>query len=486
MTKHEHVIKNYIYNTLYELLRILAPLITAPYVSRVLGAEGVGTFDYVQSIATYFVLIGAMGTTLYGQREIAYVRHDPQKRTDTFWEIEVFRVITSLICTAIFFFSFSHSEKYSVIFQILTLEVLATSIDISWLFMGMEDFKTTVIRNTIIKLGGIALVFLLVKTPQDVPVYALCMSFPIFIGNLSLWLTAKKYVSKPGRIRISHIISRIKPILILFIPQVAIEIYAVLDKTMIGIICTDIEQVGYYTQAQKIIKVLLMIVISLGTVMLPAMSAAFAQGKMDEIKRDIKRSFSFVFMISVPLAFGVSAIAREFVPLFFGKGFEPAATVMAVLSPILIIIGMSNVIGKQFLLPTKQQKAFTVSVCVGAAVNLVLNAILITCFKSIGAAVATLIAEISVTGVQMWFVRKQLPLKEYCRPLFKYLLMGATMFASVFVCGKYFPSGAVGILLMVLTGVVVYFAELLITKDELLFMGIDMCRKKLLRKQGGK
>lgn len=476
---HNKVIINFIYNTAYELLRLFAPLITAPYVSRVLGADGLGMFSYPQSIATYFVLIGAVGTTLYGNREIAFCQNDLQKRSDTFWEIESFRFIASIICTVIYYCLFCLKGKYVVVYRVLILEVIATSIDISWFFMGMENFRITVIRNTIIKLTGIVLVFLIVKKPEDVPLYTLCMSLPILLGNLSLWITIRKYLTKPSNNVFSGIQKHIKPIFLLFIPQVAIEVYAVLDKTMIGKISPSIAQVGYYAQSQKIIRIVLMLVTSLGSVMLPAMSAAFARGEHEGIIKSIKKSFRFVFMLSFSLLFGVCAVADRFAPMFFGKGFEPVGTLMIIISPILVLIGISNVIGRQYLLPTKQQNAFTISVCVGAIVNFILNMILIRKYDAIGASYATVFAELSVTMVQIWYVRKQLPLRECFAPLLRYLIEGLIMFVAVWGVGKAMPKHNVqSLLVMVVVGVFVYVTELLLTRDEMLWQGIKIVKKK--------
>ena len=322
-----------------------------------------------------------------------------------------------------------------------------------------------------------------VKKADDVPLYTVCMTLPIFIGNLSLWYNMRKYLVKPDKGIFKRIPVRIKPILVLFIPQIAVEVYAVLDKTMIGVISDDIKQVGYYTQAQKIIKIVLMIIISLGTVMLPAMSAAFAQGKIDEIKQNIKRSFRFVFMIAFALQFGVCAVASRFVPVFFGDGYDLVVPLMIIISPILVVIGMSNVIGKQYLLPTKQQTAYTSSVCTGAVVNFALNMILIRYFDAIGASIATVLAEISVTVVQMWHVRKQLSLKEYLEPLFRYFLLGFVMFIIVYGLGRILPSGVFYLGILIVAGIIIYLLELVITKDEMLKTGFNMVRQKMKKAQ---
>ncbi len=470
------VIKNYLYNTAYQLLVLLAPLITTPYVSRVLGATGIGIYSYAQSIATYFVLIGAVGTALYGQREIAYAQ-DKESRTKVFWEITLFRFISVAVCTAVYLAAFGFGRQYSDVYRILTIEVVATAFDISWFFMGIENFRLTVIRNSIIKFVGIVLVFVFVKGAGDVGIYTACLTVPILIGNISLWISLPKYLSKT-KIRARGIVRHIKPTLVLFVPQLATEIYVVLDKTMLGALSSNINEVGYYTQASKIVKIVLMLVTSLGTVMLPAMSAAFAKGEKEVIKSSIRKAFRFVFMLGFALLFGLCGIAKNFVPLFFGAGYDKVVYLMMGISPILIFIAMSNVMGKQYLLPTHQEKAYTSSVVTGAAVNFVLNALLIPKFDAAGATIATVIAEFSVTAVQAWWVHKQIHIWKCIAPGVKYLILGAVMGTIVYGTGELLGGGFVAVVIQILVGVVVYALELIITKDAMLKEGLALVKKK--------
>lgn len=483
--KNGKLIRNYIYNTLYQILILIAPLVTTPYISRVLGVTNIGIYQYSQSVANYFVLIGAVGTTLYGQREIAYLQNKPKERSIAFWEIELLRLITTFICSIFYFAVFCTHGSYPKIYAILTLEVLATAFDISWLFMGMENFKITVLRNTIIKLTGIFCVFIFVKGSNDLGIYTLCVTAPLFIGNLSLWFSLKKCLVKT-ELNVSELIigikNRLKPILVLFLPQIAAEVYLLLDKTMIGVLGTHIDQVGFYSQGQKIVKIALTIVTSLGTVMLPTMSAFFAKGDHEGIIKSVKSAFRFIYMISFALLFGLCAVAPYFVPIFFGKGYEPVVPLMMIISPILVIIATSNVIGKQYLLPTKQQNAFTISIVAGATVNFILNIILIHFWDAIGASIATVIAEFVVTGVQCWFVRKQLPLKECIKSGIKYGVIGFIMFLVVRGVGMLLPEGKIwGVTLMVIVGVIVYGGEMIITHDPMLKIGLDLInnRKKV-------
>lgn len=479
--KNGKLIKNYIYNTLYQILVLVAPLVTTPYVSRVLGVTNIGIYNYSQSIATYFVLIGAVGTTLYGQREIAYLQDKPEERTKAFWEIELFRIAAVLVCTVIYSAIFCRVGQYPLIYRILIVEVIATAFDITWLFMGMENFKLTVIRNTIIKLTGIICVFLFVKTPNDLSIYTACMTAPIFLGNISLWFALKKYLIKTNltaRELLNGIKKMIRPIFILFLPQIAQDVYLVLDKTMIGLFAADINQVGYYSQAQKIVKIVLMIVTSLGTVMFPAMSAAFAKGDNEGIVRSVKTAFQFIYMLSFALLFGLCAIASRFVPIFFGRGYDPVVSLMIVISPILVIIATSNVTGKQFLLPTNQQKAFTISILVGASVNFILNLILIHFWDAVGASVATVLAEVAVAVVQCVYVRKQLPLRECLKPFGRYFMMGMIMFMVVKLVGKLLHgTGIIPVGVMIICGIFVYATELVLTKDPMLRIGLEIIKR---------
>ena len=482
------IFSNYIYNTLYQILVLITPLITTPYISRVLGVSNIGIYQYTQSIANFFVLIGAVGTTLYGQREIAYLQDDPEKRTIAFWEIEIFRLTVTIMSAVLYLYIYSINGTYREISTILTIEVIATGLDISWLYMGMENFKLTVIRNTIIKVTGIVCVFLFVKKPEDLGLYTICVTAPLFIGNISLWFSINKYIVKVKigfREIVSGIRKRLKPILILFLPQIAADVYLLLDKTMIGVLGSNIDQVGYYSQGQKIVQIVLRVITSLGTVMLPTMSALFARGDKIGIQNNIRKTFRFIYMLSFAMQFGLIAVAPRFVPIFFGDGYEPVVFLMTIISPIMVFIATSNVIGKQYLLPTNQQKIFTMSIVAGACVNFTLNLYLIESLDAIGASIATVLAEFTVMGVQCWYVRKVLPLKEFFRSAGKYAVYSLIMFLVVRGVDCILPAGRVwSLIVLIIIGLVVYSVELIISKDETVKMALNIFKRKLDRKNG--
>ncbi len=473
------IVKNYIYNTAYQMLVIVSPLITAPYIARVLGVTGVSIANYIYSIVTYFVLFGTVGSSLFGQREIAYYQDDPVKRSSVFKEIFVFRLIAVSISTAIYYFTMTDGE-YSVVSLLFMIELIATAFDISWFFQGMEDFKKTVVRNCVVKLIGIILIFLLVKSPADVNKYVICLTLPVLVGNLSLWTYLPKYIVR-SPFSWKSLVRYIKPLLLLFVPQIAMEVYTVLDKTMLGALSSNIDSVGYYTYSQHIVKTVLQIITSLGVVMLPAMANAFAKQDNENIRKMMKNSFKFVFVLGCPMMFGIAAVANNLVGWFYGEGYEPVGPLIMIISPIILLIGLSTVSGRQYLLPLKRQSIFTASVIAGAGVNFILNYLLIPKYNAIGASVATVIAEGVVTGIQLFYIRKELPLNLYFKENLKYFLFGGIMFAAVFAMGQV-TSGILGTVLQIGVGILVYVALLLIAKDPFVFDFIHKLSDKIKHK----
>lgn len=462
------VTKNYIYNLIYQILVMILPLITTPYVSRVLGAEGVGIYSYTISIVTYFILFGSLGIAMYAQREIAYVQDDEFKRSKIFWEVYILRAITLAISMIVFYFIFATTGEYSMYYKILVLEILANMIDVSSFFQGMEEFKKIIKRNLIVKAISIASIFLFIKTSADLNKYLLIYVLSTLIGNLSLCLYLPKYITKV-QIKSLDLKKHLKPTIALFIPQIATQIYTVLDKTMIGSMIIDKAEVGYYEQSQKIVKIILTIVTSLGTVMLPRIANKFAKGQEKEIKKNILTSFNFAYFLAIPMVFGLVAVSKDLIPWFLGEGFEKSIYITYVISPIILIIGLSNVVGTQYLIPTMRQKHYTISVIAGAVTNLIFNFIFIPKLMSVGAAIGTVIAEIVVTVIQFYYIRKEYNLKEVIFMSKKYVISAVLMLILILVSNKLLLTNISVVLRMcidVVCGVGIYFISLIILKDN--------------------
>ena len=472
--------KNYIFNLLYQVLAIVLPLITTPYLSRVLGAENIGVYSYTLSITTYFILFGSLGVALYGQREIAFVQDNVEERSKLFWEILIMKIFTLTISLVLFYICFCIKGEYHFYYQILTLEIFANMVDISWFFQGLEEFKKTVARNTIIKLISIICIFAFVKTNKDLEYYFIIYVLSNFIGNGSLWFYLPKLITKiqPKELNIKR---HIKPTILLFIPQIATQVYTVLDKTMIGIIIQDKSEVGFYEQAQKIVKLLLTIVTSLGTVMMPRIAATYAKGELKKVREYMNKSFSFIMMLSFPIMMGLISISCHFVPLFYGSGYEKVSILLCILSPIIVFIGLSNVTGTQFLLPTKKQNQYTLSVIMGAIINFIFNILLIIIYASIGAAIATIMAEFAVTTIQFIAIRKEIDIKNVFKNMYKFFISSIIMLIFSINIGNLINNDFVSIVVQIISSSIIYFTLLLLLKEKMIIEAIDILKTKIIK-----
>lgn len=476
--------KNYIYNVIYQILLIVVPLITTPYISRVLGPEGNGTYSYTYSIVTYFVLVASLGTQNYGQREVAYVQNDKKKVSQVFWELVAFRGLMTIIaglCYFIFLFTVSKEER--LIYCIQGLYIVAVAFDITWFFQGLEEFGKVVFRNCVVKIVNIIYIFTMVKSKDDVIVYIGGLAVLTLVGQISIWPYISRYVEmkKPEKF---NPLRGLKDIISLFIPTVAIQVYTVIDKTMIGIYDTTMVENGYYEQAQKIVKMSLTVLTSLSTVMIPRIAMAYANREKAELKRYMYNSFRFIMFLAFPMMIGVSAITGSLVPWFFGNGYEKVKLLIPIFSTLYIFIGFSNIIGIQYLVPTKRQNVLTVTVVCGACINFVLNLVMIPRWYSVGAAISSIIAECAITCLQLTYVirgEKLIKLKDLLRPGMKYMLSAVVMGIVIKIEAIYMSETIITTAFMIATGCIVYVVCLLICKDDVLTEFIDKMKMKIGR-----
>lgn len=473
--------KNYIYNLSYQILIMLITIVTTPYLARVLGAEKVGIFSYTFSIVSYFTLFSLLGTSAYAQREIAYVQNHVEKRSRLFFEILIFRIITMILSLVVFYFVFIKNSEYGTYYKIFCLEIIAQAFDIGWFFQGIEDFKKVVVRNTIMRMAMIVLIFVFVNNPDDLWKYILLYVFSNVLGSISLWVSVKKYIIKI-KIKDLNIVRHVKPTLQFFLPQIASSVYTILDKSMIGILTKNMTEVAYYEQSQKIVKVSLTIITSLGTVMIPRMSSIFAKGDNEKIKKYMKESFNFVWFLGFPIMFGLIAISRNLIPWFFGHEFLQVIPLMMVFSPIVLIIGISTVTGTHYLIPTKKQNLYTTTVIIGAITNVILNIIFILNFGAIGATISSLVSELVVALLQLKFISKFMNLKSCFNNCSKYFISSIIMFSIIFLIGEILESTYITTIIQIGSGIVVYFGLLWFMKDQFLLNNFH----NILLKFGGK
>ena len=469
------VIRSYLYNAGYQVLNLLVPFITVPYIARILGPRGVGINSYTNSIITYFLLLGTLGITMYGNREIAYHRDNLEERSRIFWEIEFLQIITISFSYLLFLIFNSFQVQYKIYFLLQSIWIVSGAVNISWLFMGLEDFKKTVLRNILVKVVSLISIFLFVKTSHDVGTYIIILGLAQLLGNLTLWPYLPKVVQMP-KFKYLNVFRHLKPTIILFMPQIATQVYLQLNKTMLGQFDT-VTSSGYYDYADKLIKMTLAVITATGTVMLPHMSNLAAKGDMKKFNRSLYKSFDFVSFLAIPLAFGIAGIAGTLAPWYYGEKFSIVGQLIVIEAPVAILIGWSNVLGIQYLMPLNRIKEYTRSVTYGAVANIIVNIPLIIFYGVKGAISATVIAELVVTGYQLWVVRKNVSFKSMFVNSWKYFLSAMIMFIVVFTINQLMRISIISLGVQVIVGIFVYMVMLLILRADILKTGLQLIRK---------
>lgn len=447
--------KNIMYQTIYEMLIILASILVMPYISRVLSPNGIGIYTFHYSIAQYFVLASMLGLKNYGNRSIAQAKVKGRQEVNrVFSEILSLHIATSIIVFVayiLFIILFSNRKEY----DLYMLPFVASSIvDISWFYFGMEKFKTIVTIDTIVKVLNILCIFVFVRTSNDLWKYCVIMSSSPLASQLLLWIPTKNMISFV-QFPIRNMTKHWKPLLVLFIPTIAISVYKYMDKIMLGALGSG-TQLGLYEYSEKMVNIPIMIISAFGTVMLPRMSAMVANNDKETREKYISNSVNLVMCLAFGMAFGLAGIGKHFSVWFWGDSFADCARIIAGLSISIPFIALANIFRTQYLIPTKKDKEYTISILVGAILNFIVNALLIKPFGAIGAMIGTIIAEITVCIMHVHFTKKNLPVKQYLRTSLWYFMFGVIMFAALFMIGNLFSPDFPSVLIETIIGTVIY------------------------------
>lgn len=466
--KKDGIIKNYLYNLSYQIIAMITPLLITPYVSRILRAEGVGKISYSSSIVTYFIILATVGVNEFGQRKIATEQNSPENRGNTFWELVLYRNIFVILSLILYGFFLSKIKSDIFIYYAQVLNILNVAFDISWFYRGMEDFKKIALINILSKIFCVVLVFWFIKKSEDYSLYILIFGITQIGGNALSWLFISDYINKANLKKIK-IFRYQKTVFQFFIPQVCMQIYLVLDKTMIGIITKSDYENGCYEQSQKLVKMCLAIITAFGTVMASRIAALLqCENSKNIIKNSILYSYRFVFFIGMPLTFGIMGIAEHLVPWFFGPGYDKVVPLLSVFSFLILAIGMNNVSGGQYLLSVGRQNIFTISVIIGAIINLFMNMLLIPKYASLGAAVASVIAEGTIAMIQLGNMKEIVKIKEVLSLSVNYLAAAIFMYGGIKIVGCLVNINFIGTMIQIIMGGILYFSFLAICKDTML------------------
>ena len=390
-------------------------------------------------------------------------------------------VMTSAACILVWFVFIFLAKQYKVIYLVLTMGLFSTMFDISWFFAGMEQFTYTVSKNAVCKLAGVILMFLFVKRPEDLLLYIIIITASTMLGNLSMWLYIPRFITKVDfkKLRFRN---HFHETLIYFIPSVATSVYTVLDRTLIGTITNNRAENGFYHYTMQIINIMKALTFSsLNMVLGSRISYLFAEEKYDEIKERIRDSINYILFMGIGICFGLIGVSERFVPLYLGPGYDRVVTMLVLMSPIVVIIGVSNCLGSQYYTPSGNRKLSAKFIIIGAVVNLTLNLILIPRFWGYGAIVASLIAETVITVLYFRHCNGYLTADTLFREGRKKLAAGILMLAVIRILDRFIASDIIALCAEVIAGFAVYCALIVLLRDT--FMSEIVMGKMIRRKK---
>lgn len=454
--------KNLWYQSLYQILNLILPLITAPFLSRVLGAESLGIISYTTSVVNYFVLFAMLGLTNYGTRSIAVVKNDKKDRNRVFTEIYVLQVFTSTIALIVYaLYMVFICDDNILVSWIQGIAILACLFDINWFFFGIEKFKITVIRSMVIRVVSVIMILLFVKQPSDLWLYSILLLGSTFVSQIVLWVYLPKY-THIVKVKFHDVKKHLLPNIKLFIPLLAMSVYHIMDKTMLGRMSSYLES-GYYYNADKVINIPIGLLTGVGTVLLPRVSALAGGNNKAQANRLFNDSIIVIGCFSAALCCGIAAIAEEFTPFFFGPGYEPCILLIITLSPVLFIKGFTLISRNAYLIPNNMENKLTASVVAGAIANLVANFLLIPLFGALGAVIGTIIAEFVSFVLQYVMIFKETDCLKSLLHGCLYFLFGVIMYFGVRCISQFLNFSLLfKVIIEVLIGAIIYISLCLI------------------------
>ena len=455
------VIKNYLYNLSYQILTIILPIITVPYVTRIFTSEDLGNYGFYNSIVSYFSLFAMLGIGIYGTKQIAAARDV----SSTFWNIYAIQLIASILALFVYVMTLLSIPKMSGIVPIILGIVLLTKmIDISWLFTGKEDFKKITLRNTMVKVAGVISIFTFIKSSEDLYLYIFLIVIFDFLGQFVMWIPAKKFIKRPS-FDTKIIKKNLHPIVLLFLPQVAISLYVVLDRTLLGLL-GSYSDVGIYEQGQKLTSILLTVVSSLGAVMLPRVANLLSERKEKEAQNMVRFSFILYNLIIFPMIFGLIAINEVFIKIFLGQNFQDVKYVLYIIVFNIMFIGWTNILGYQVLVVRNKNKEFMLSTTIPAFVSVAVNIAVIPFFGYIGASITSVVVETLVFAIQ-WYYSRNIINKNllFNKDLAKIICSSLVMFGAVMLCKMTLGlDGIIGLIIYLAVGGISYLGMIFLLK----------------------
>ena len=471
------VLKNYAYNLSYQLLVIILPIITTPYVTRIFSSDDLGTYGYFSSIVIYFILLATLGVANYGTKVISGHRKDIDKN---FWGIYSLQLGATILSIFLYFMLYIFLQfMHNPVALILGLSLLSKGLDISWLFQGLEDFRKITVRNITVKLIGVIAIFLFIKSDSDLYLYVFLLTIFELLGQLSMWLPARAFIGKP-HFDWEYAKQHLKPIVLLFLPQIAISLYVTLDRTMLGALAST-KDVGIYDQALKLVNILLTLVTSLGSVMLPRVSNLLSLGDHKAINKMHEMSFLIYNLVIFPIMAGMLIVNDDFVNFFLGQDFQEARYAIAIMIFRMFFIGWTNIMGIQILIPHNKNKEFMLSTTIPAIVSVGLNLLLLPKLGYIGAAIVSVLTEVLVWLIQLFYTRSYLREVPILGSLIKIIISSGVMYGILLFIKQFLNvSPMINVGIYAVLGAMIYLVLILILR----VINPNELKQQLLKNKG--
>lgn len=475
---------NYILNLINTISGMLFPLITFPYASRVLMAEGIGEINFLNSIISWITLVAAAGIPLYATREIARVKDEGSTLKHKSVEIWLLHMLLSLLAyIAVFTIAFTVDEikSHIQIFMVLSLSIFFNAFGCEWFYRGREDFKYITIRGIFIRLVYVILLFIFVRKKSDLMAYA-WLTVLVTVGNNVFNFFRFNKIVELRRISFKslRVMSHINGTLKTFALTVSISIYTTLNLIFLGFMSGP-EYVGYYVGATRITTVISGLIIALQTTLLPRVSNVLANNNSKEYETLIIKVFNFIFFLCPALVFGLIAVAPILIPIFCGQSFQPAILTLQIVSPVLFIKALSGAASGGILLPHGKENWATLTCIIAAIINIIFNLILIPHFEQNGTAVSSLLTEGTCTILMLFFAKKIIPFPLFNKLWIRYLVAAMLMYLCCIVANLIVCPLAIRLIIMVFIGIIIYLGFLVCVKDrfviELLTQAINTFNK---------
>ena len=469
--KKDSLFKNYIYNLSSQLLTLLLPMITAPYLARVLLATGNGQVAFVNAIIAYFTSFASFGFSIYGQREIAKNKDNKRKISIIFTDIFILKLlfsVISMILLLLLILSPFINKSYKLLVLINSIQIIAVIFDVSYFYQGIEDFKSLALRTIFIRLVSILCVFIFVKSQNDVWVYILYSALINLLSNIIMWPKTIKYFSI-DLFEFSRIKIHLKSSFFIFLPILSCTIYSVIDSTMIGYLSVNPEyENGCYGSAIKLINIISIIIMADGQVLASRNAHDFATGNKNSLFRHIKLGFRYVWIVGIPIIVGQLILADWISLFFFGQGYEKVPLLIQIFTIRVLTHGLMNVIGNQYLLPTGREKVCTIVNFIGIFINILLNLFLIPKAGCIGAAAASVVSESLLVLLYFLFLIKEYSYwdRQMLLQSKNYILSSIIMGLVIILVKNQLEYSIFSLFLLIAIGVIFYFACLIIKRDE--------------------